>query len=186
AGGHGLEHRRQDADRHERRLHRDAPAPRRELPGPRDARARIRPGDDEAARGRLGVRRLAAAAAATGLALAGSAAAAGAAGLVPNDPLAPRQWYLAADHAFDFWPATLPPLPGAGVKVAVIDSGIDGGHPDLAGRVVAAKSFVGGSPLTDEEGHGTFVAGEIAAATNNAVGIAGIAFPAKLVVAKVV
>jgi Subtilase family len=132
------------------------------------------------------VRRLAAVAAATGLALAGSAAAAGAAGFVPNDPLAPRQWYLAADHAFDFWPATLPPLPGAGVRVAVIDSGIDGNHPDLTGRVVAAKSFVGGSPLNDEDGHGTFVAGEIAAATNNAVGIAGIAFPAKLVIAKVV
>jgi subtilisin family serine protease len=132
------------------------------------------------------VRRLAAAAAATGLALAGSAAAAGAAGFVPNDPLAPRQWYLAQDHAFDFWPATPPPLPGTGVRVAVIDSGIDGGHPDLAGRVAAAKSFVGGSPLTDEDGHGTFVAGEIAAATNNAVGIAGIAFPAKLVIAKVV
>ena len=93
------------------------------------------------------MRRLAAAAAATGLALAGSAAAAGATGFVPNDPLAPRQWYLAQDHAFDFWPAPLPPLPGAGVRVAVIDSGIDGGHPDLNGRVVAAKSFVGGSPL---------------------------------------
>jgi subtilisin family serine protease len=68
----------------------------------------------------------------------------------------------------------------------VIDSGIDGSHPDLAGQVVASKSFVGGNPLTDEQGHGTFVAGEIAAATNNGLGIAGIAFPAKLVIAKVV
>ena len=130
------------------------------------------------------MRRLAAAAAATGLALAGSAAAARAAGFVPNDPLAPRQWYLSQDHAFDFWPSPLPPL--APVRVAVIDSGIDGGHPDLGARVVAAKSFVGGNPLTDEEGHGTFVAGEIAAVTDNGLGIAGIAFPAKLVVAKVV
>src|SRR5207244_5693389 len=89
------------------------------------------------------------------------------------------------DHAFDFWPATLPPIPGTGVRVAVIDSGIDGSHPDLVGRVAAAKSFVGGSPLTDEDGHRTFVAGEIAATTNNAAGIAGIAFPAKLVIAKV-
>src|SRR5438270_426178 len=186
AGRRRLEHRGEHPDRRERQLRRVAPTPRGELPGPRDARARLRPGHDEAARGRLGVRRLAAAAAATGLALAGSAAAARAAGFVPNDPLAPRQWYLSQDHTFDFWPPELPQLPGAGVRVAVIDSGIDGGHPDLAGRVVAAKSFVGGSPLTDEEGHGTFVAGEIAATTNNGLGIAGIAFPAKLVVAKVV
>jgi subtilisin family serine protease len=131
------------------------------------------------------VRRLAAVAAATGLAAAGISATGSAAGsFVPNDPLAPRQWYLAQDHAFDVWPGALPSLPG--VRVAVIDSGIDGSHPDLAGRVVAAKSFVGGSALTDEEGHGTFVAGEIAAVTGNGIGIAGIAFPAKLVVAKVV
>ena len=67
------------------------------------------------------------------------------------------------------------PRPGPGVRhlapaahpraraVAVIDSGIDGGHPEFAGRIVLAKSFVGGSALTDEQGHGTFVAGEIAA-----------------------
>jgi subtilisin family serine protease len=133
------------------------------------------------------VRPLAAAAAATCLAFAGSADAARAgASFAPNDPLAAKQWYLEQDHAFDLWPDTLPELPGAGVRVAVIDSGLDGGHPDLAGRVVASKSFVGGSPLTDEQGHGTFVAGEIAASTNNGLGIAGIAFPAKLVVAKVV
>jgi hypothetical protein len=133
------------------------------------------------------VRRLAAAAAATCLAFAGSAVAARAeATFAPNDPLVSKQWYLDQDHAFDLWPDALPTLPGAGVRVAVIDSGIDGGHPDLAGRVVAAKSFVGGSPLTDEQGHGTFVAGEIAASTNNGLGIAGIAFPAKLVIAKVV
>ena len=133
------------------------------------------------------MRPLAAAAAATCLAFAGSADAARAgASFAPNDPLAAKQWYLEQDHAFDLWPDTLPELPGAGVRVAVIDSGLDGGHPDLAGRVVASKSFVGGSPLTDEQGHGTFVAGEIAASTNNGLGIAGIAFPAKLVVAKVV
>jgi subtilisin family serine protease len=134
------------------------------------------------------VRRLAAAAAATCLAFAGGTAAARAAGtaFTPNDPLVAKQWYLAQDHAFDLFQSILPTLPGAGVRVAVIDSGIDGSHPDLAGQVVASKSFVGGNPLTDEQGHGTFVAGEIAAATNNGLGIAGIAFPAKLVIAKVV
>jgi subtilisin family serine protease len=71
--------------------------------------------------------------------------------------------------------------------VAVIDSGIDAGHPEFAGKIAAARSFVGApSDVTDREGHGTFVAGEIAAIANNGVGIAGIAFPAQLVVAKVV
>src|SRR5262249_12126293 len=48
-----------------------------------------------------------------------------------------------------------------------------------------ARSWVGGSALTDEQGHGTFVAGEIAAAINNNEGIAGMAFPAQLVIAKI-
>jgi SpoIID/LytB domain protein len=100
----------------------------------------------------------------------------------PNDPLAAQQWYLARDHAFDFWPE-LPTL--SPVLVGIVDTGVDLTHPDLAGRIALAKSFVGGS-VDDVIGHGTFVAGEIAAATGNAQGIAGIAFPAKLLVAKVV
>jgi hypothetical protein len=102
---------------------------------------------------------------------------------VPNDPLAVRQWHLSQTKAFDYWPE-LPPL--AGVRVAVIDSGVDGGHPDLAGKVALHRSFVGGSALRDRWGHGTFVAGMIAAATGNGQGIAGMAFPAQLLIAKVV
>jgi subtilisin family serine protease len=102
---------------------------------------------------------------------------------VPNDPLASRQWHLEHVHAFDFWPE-LPVL--APVRVAVIDSGIDGSHPDLQGRIAAHRTFVGGSALIDSQGHGTFVAGLIAAQVNNELGGAGIAFPAQLVVAKVV
>jgi len=124
------------------------------------------------------MRRIALAAAA--LALVAPAAAQA---YAPNDPLASRQWYLSQDRAFDFWPA-FPTLPA--VRVAVVDSGIDGSHPEFDGRIAAARSFVGGSALTDEEGHGTFVAGEIAAATNNGVGIASVAPPARLLVAKVV
>ena len=112
-------------------------------------------------------------------------AAAGAAAFSPTDPLSDRQWYLAQDHAFDYW-GTAPDPALAPVKVAVVDSGIDGGHPDLAGKVVAARSFVGGSPYRDTKGHGTFVAGQIAATLDNGEGIAGMAFNAKLVVAKVV
>ena len=99
------------------------------------------------------------------------------------EPLAAKQWYLEQDRAWTFWPAQ-PKL--FAVKVAVIDSGIDGSHPEFVGRVVAARSFVGGSPFHDEQGHGTFVAGEIAANPFNATGIAGLAFNAQLMIAKVV
>lgn len=98
-----------------------------------------------------------------------------------DDPLAGRQWHLAYVRAFDFW-AELPLLDP--VTVAVIDTGIDLGHPDLTNNVVAAKSFVGGS-ADDPIGHGTFVAGLIAAEVDNAEGVAGMAFPARLLVARV-
>jgi subtilisin family serine protease len=102
---------------------------------------------------------------------------------IPNDPFAARQWYLDRIHAFDAWPEP-PPLPA--VPVAIIDSGVDGTHPELEGKILAARSFVGGKPLVDQQGHGTFVAGIIAAATNNEQGIAGIGFGSALLVAKVV
>ena len=100
-----------------------------------------------------------------------------------TEPLAADQWYLTQDRAWSFWPAqpTLAP-----VKVAVVDSGIDYGHPEFAGRILAGKSFVGGSWKHDSDGHGTFVAGLIAADPANGQGIAGIAFNAKLLIAKVV
>src|SRR3954453_21618691 len=100
----------------------------------------------------------------------------------PDDPLAAHQWYLDAIHAFDGWSA---PPDLAPVRIAIVDSGVDGRHPELVGRIGLARSFVGGSALTDSIGHGTFVAGEIAALTGNGAGIAGIAPNAELIVAKV-
>lgn len=100
----------------------------------------------------------------------------------PTDPLAPRQWYAVANRAYDAW-TTRPPL--APVRVAVIDSGADLTHPDLERRIVAAKSFVGGT-AQDVRGHGTIVAGIIAAEIDNATGIAGLAPGAELLIAKVV
>ena len=101
---------------------------------------------------------------------------------VPTDPLAPKQWYAGATRAYDMWQA---PPPLAPVRVAVIDSGIDLSHPDLAPRIAAAKSFVGGT-AQDTRGHGTIVAGIIAAELDNGVGIAGLSPAAELLVAKVV
>jgi len=111
------------------------------------------------------------------------AAAAPAAAFAPTNPLAPRQWYLQDDHAFDAWDA--PPTDLQPVKIAVVDSGIDCSLPDFAGRLLAERSFVGGSACSDTEGHGTFVAGEIAA-NLGATGIVGIAYTSQLLIAKVV
>jgi subtilisin family serine protease len=120
------------------------------------------------------------AAAALALTVTGTAAAASTA--PPNDQYLARQWYLGRDHALDTFDAAKQLFT---VRVAVIDSGVDLGHSELKNRVVAHHSFVGGT-VADSLGHGTFVAGEIAAIADNVTGIAGMAPPARLVVAKVV
>lgn len=69
---------------------------------------------------------------------------------------------------------------GAGVNVAVIDTGILSSHPDLYGKVVGGKNCTRASGgYTDQNGHGTHVAGTIAA-SNNTQGVIGIAPGAKL------
>jgi len=101
----------------------------------------------------------------------------------PSDPLVSRQWYLTQSRFYESW-LTLPALER--VPVAVIDSGVDASHPELAGKILDSKSFVGGSASVDALGHGTFVAGLVAAGVGNGVGIAGLAPSAELLVAKVV
>jgi subtilisin family serine protease len=100
-----------------------------------------------------------------------------------TEPYQAKQWYLRQDRAWEFWPQR-PSL--SAVKVAVIDSGIDLGHPEFAQRVIGGRSFVGDSWRRDTDGHGTFVAGLIAADPFNGIGIAGLGFNVKLLVAKVV
>ena len=109
--------------------------------------------------------------------------AASAAAFTPSDPLVSKQWFIQDDHAFDAWAE--PPTTLAPVKVAVVDSGVDCSLPDFQGRLLDARSFVGGDPCIDSEGHGTFVAGEIAANLDTQ-GIVGIAYTSQLLVAKVV
>ncbi len=118
-----------------------------------------------------------------GAVVAALAAAAPAAAFTPANTYYAKQWYLASDHAFDAWQA--PPAGLAPVKVAIVDSGLDCNLPDFVGRIAATRSFVGGSACTDDIGHGTIVAGEIAGdlGTN---GVVGIAYSARLLVAKVV
>lgn len=74
---------------------------------------------------------------------------------------------------------------GRGVKVALIDTGVDTAHPDLAGRVSYTQNFVDGDGRAFRADlHGTAVAGVIAAQANNRLGIAGVAPEADLLALK--
>jgi hypothetical protein len=93
----------------------------------------------------------------------------------PNDPLfkaqpAARAWRLADLHELST---------GRNMRVAVIDSQVDTGHPDLAGQAALRQDFVLDHAAVPET-HGTAVAGIIAAIANNGVGIVGVAPGARL------
>ena len=104
------------------------------------------------------------------------------AAMTPNDPLFSQQWDLAKMQLAQAWDLAT----GSGVVVAVVDTGADASHPDLAGQLVAGYNFVGNnSNTTDDNGHGTHVAGTVAALTNNGLGVAGIAYNAKVMPVKV-
>ncbi|MFC4112196.1 S8 family peptidase [Nonomuraea zeae] len=75
---------------------------------------------------------------------------------------------------------------GAGVKVAVLDTGVDAGHPDLAGKIADSRSFIPGEEVRDGHGHGTHVASTIAGSGAASGGRnKGVAPGAQLLVGKV-
>ena len=110
-----------------------------------------------------------------------------------SDPLRPEQWGLDRIQAEAAWPVST----GAGALVAVVDSGVDLGHPDLAANIVGpGADFVEPNGTCtgtkkrgqtcvqdgaqDKNGHGTHVAGIIAAVTDNGTGVAGVAPGARI------
>jgi type VII secretion-associated serine protease mycosin len=107
-----------------------------------------------------------------------------------NDTYAANQWPL--DPVKTSFAGAWKVTKGAGVTVAVIDTGVDANHPDLAGQILPGRAFLNGSaagvamsPATDNCGHGTHVAGTIAAIANNRVGVSGAAPAVKILPVKV-
>lgn len=93
--------------------------------------------------------------------------------LVPNDPEYPTQWHLERIGATQAWDTT---QGASGAVIAILDSGVDPTHPDLAGKLVAGiNTYSASAGTADSFGHGTEVAGAAAAITNNAEGVAGVA-----------
>src|SRR6185437_15551298 len=94
-----------------------------------------------------------------------------------NDPYFSSEWHLSKINAPFAWDAAT----GAGVIIAILDTGVDGTHPDLAAQMVPGWNFYdNNSNTSDVNGHGTAVAGAAAATTNNAIGVASVAGGAKI------
>ena len=97
--------------------------------------------------------------------------------VTPNDPEFAKQWGMVKTRAPEAWSRT---TGDSSAVIAVVDTGVDATHPDLAGAVLPGADFVGDGKTGDPAGHGTGVAGVIAGRGNNAQGIAGYCWGCKI------
>lgn len=102
---------------------------------------------------------------------------------VPNDIFFNKQWALPKIKAPNAWDII---KSNSGVKIAILDTGIDLSHKDLIKKVIASVNFTASSSGNDLFGHGTHVAGIAAGDTNNGIGAAGVGFNASIMNVKVI
>ena len=103
---------------------------------------------------------------------------------VPNDPLWRDSWSLGKANVTGAWSVT---TGAAETVVAVLDTGVDLGHPDLQGSFVAGYDTVNeDADPSDDHGHGTMVAGVVAARANNGIGGAGACWRCSVMPVKVI
>lgn len=101
----------------------------------------------------------------------------------PNDPSFPSQYALIAIRAPQGWDTS---TGSSSVTIAILDSGVDLGHPDLAGKIAQGFDFVNDdNDPQDDYGHGTHAAGIAGAIGNNGIGIAGVSWGAHILPVKV-
>jgi type VII secretion-associated serine protease mycosin len=100
-----------------------------------------------------------------------------------QDTIRTEQWQITMLDAQKAWDYST----GAGVIIAVIDSGVTAGHPDLRGQVLPGMDYVreGGDGTVDEAGHGTTVAALIAGSRGDGEGVVGLAPDAKILPVRV-
>ena len=99
--------------------------------------------------------------------------------IATDDTEFPDQWAIPRLRLPHVWGDS----DGSGVTVAVIDTGVDTTHPDLADNLVPGRNVLGltaSDDVTDGHGHGTHVAGTVAAVTDNGIGVAGVAPGARI------
>jgi thermitase len=103
--------------------------------------------------------------------------------MVPNDYWYPSEWHLTKLKAPEAWDIT---TGDPSVIIAVLDSGVDSTHPDLAAKLLPGWNFYDNNADTsDVYGHGTKVAGVAAAVTNNGLGVAAIAWQCRILPVRV-
>ena len=101
---------------------------------------------------------------------------------VPNDTYYANQWGMTKIQAPQAWDIT---TGNATVIIAILDTGVDQDHADLAGKIESNKNYTTSNTTDDLYGHGTHVAGIAAAITNNTLGVAGVGYNSRIMNVKV-